>query len=113
MAFRLGVPESVVGVPLVRRLAWVIGARVLILAGALGAVAIVGVKRGFSVGGSTVQIALATVAVALGLAAIYAAVLRAGRALEPLATAQTVLDQAAWTVLVYLTGGAASGATSF
>jgi two-component system sensor histidine kinase HydH len=113
MAVRLGVPESVAGVPLVRRLAWVIGARVLILAGALGAVAVVGVKRGFSVGGNTVQIALATVGVALGLAAIYAAVLRAGRALEPLATAQTVLDQAAWTVLVYLTGGAASGATSF
>jgi signal transduction histidine kinase len=113
MAVRLGVPESVAGVPLVRRLAWVIGARVLILAVALGAVAVVNVKRGFDVGGGTVQIALATIAIALGLAAVYAAVLRAGRALEPLATAQIVLDQAAWTVLVYLTGGAASGATSF
>lgn len=113
MAVRLGVPESVAGVPLVRRLAWVIGARVLVLSVALGAVTAVNVKRGFDVGGSTVQISLATIAIALGLAAVYAAVLRAGRALEPLATAQVVLDQAAWTVLVYLTGGAASGATSF
>jgi two-component system sensor histidine kinase HydH len=113
MPVRLGVPESVAGVPLARRLAWVVGARVVLLSVALGAVAVVTVKRGFDVGSSTVQIAIATVAFALALAGIYAAVLRTGRGLERLATAQLVLDQATWTVLVYLTGGAASGATSF
>jgi signal transduction histidine kinase len=113
MAVRLGVPESVAGIPLVRRLAWVIGARVVILSVLLGAVAIVNVKRGFAVGSNTVQTALATIAVALALAAVYAGVLRKGRGIRALATAQIVLDQATWTVLVYLTGGAASGATSF
>ena len=113
MPVRLGVPESVAGVPLARRLAWVVGARVVLLSVALGAVAVVNIKRGFDVGSTTVQVAIATVAFAFALAGLYAAVLRTGRGLERLATAQLVLDQATWTVLVYLTGGAASGATSF
>src|SRR5687768_17217370 len=36
-----------------------------------------------------------------------------GRALPLLGDAQLVLDQAAWTVVAYLTGGAVSGAVSF
>jgi two-component system sensor histidine kinase HydH len=113
MAVRLGVPESVAGVPLARRLAWVAGARVVLLSVALGAVVVVNIRRGFDVGSTTVQIAIATVAVAFALAGVYAAALRTGRGLGRLATTQLVLDQATWTVLVYLTGGAASGATSF
>ena len=113
MAVRLGVPESVAGVPLVRRLAWVTGARVVLLIVALGAVAVLNVKRGFTVGSTTVQIVVATVAAAFALAGVYAAFLRRGRGLELLASAQLVLDQATWTVLVYLTGGVASGAVSF
>lgn len=113
MSFRLGVPDTVEGAPLARRLAWATGARVLLLSVALGAVVVVNVKRGFDVGSITVQIAIATVAAAFALAGVYAAVLRTGRGLAHLATAQLVLDQATWTVLVYLTGGAASGATSF
>lgn len=113
MAVRLGVPESVAGMPLVRRLAWVTGVRIALLSVALGAVAVVNIKRGFDVGSTTVQIVVATVAAAFALTGVYAAVLRTGRRLEALATAQLVLDQATWTVLVYLTGGAASGATSF
>ncbi len=112
MAVRLGVPEVVAGMPLVRRLAWVIGGRVIFLAMALGAIAAVNVRRGFAVGSTTVQIIVATVAIAFALAGVYAAVLRSGRGLVVLTTAQLVLDQATWTVLVYLTGGAASGATS-
>lgn len=113
MAVRLGVPESVAGVPLVRRLAWVTGARVVLLIIALGAVAVVNIQRGFAVGSTTVQIVIGTVAAALALAGVYAAVLRRGRGLEALASAQLVLDQVTWTVLVYVTGGLASGATSF
>jgi signal transduction histidine kinase len=113
MAVRLGVPDSVAGMPLARRLAWVTGARVILLIGALGAVAFVNVKRGFDVRSVTVQIILSTVAAAFALAGAYAAALRTGRHLVALATTQLVLDQATWTVLVYLTGGAASGATSF
>ncbi len=47
------------------------------------------------------------------LTALYAAVLRRGAYVELLADAQLVLDQVTWTAIVYLTGGAASGATSF
>jgi two-component system sensor histidine kinase HydH len=113
MAVRLGVPESVAGVPLARRLAWVTGARVLVLVVALGALAFINVKRGFYVGATSVQIIVGAVAAAFALAGLYAAVLRTGRGLVALAMAQLVLDQATWTVVVYLTGGAASGATSF
>src|SRR6185295_12011060 len=94
-------------------LAWVTGARVILLVIALGAVAIVNVNRGFAVGSTTVQIVVATLAAAFALAGVYAALLRRGRGLEALASAQLVLDQATWTVLVYITGGLASGATSF
>ena len=52
-------------------------------------------------------------AFAFASAGVYAAVLRSGRGLDRLAIAQLLVDQATWTVLVYLTGGATSGATSF
>jgi signal transduction histidine kinase len=113
MAVRLGVPESVAGIPLARRLAWVVGARVVFLVVAIGALAFVNVKKGFDVGSTTIQIVVVVVAASFALAGVYAAALRTGRALVELAATQLVLDQATWTVLVYLTGGAASGATSF
>jgi len=47
------------------------------------------------------------------LTALYAGLLRRGRNLEELADAQLVLDQLTWSAVVYLTGGASSGATSF
>jgi signal transduction histidine kinase len=113
MAVRLGIPESVAGVPLARRLAWVVIARVGLLFVALGAFAALNVSRGFQVGSSSQQIVLAMLATAFALAGVYGAVLRLGRGLESLAVAQLVLDQATVTVLVYVTGGTASGATSF
>src|SRR6185295_18507613 len=54
-----------------------------------------------------------TLAGAFALAGVYAAVLRTGKRLDALAVTQIIFDQATWTVLVYLTGGASSGATSF
>ena len=92
MAVRLGVPESVAGLTLVRRLAWVTGSRVILLLIALGALAVLNVKRGFSVGSTTVQIVVITLAAAFALAGVYAALLRRGRGLETLASAQIVLD---------------------
>ena len=50
MRLRLGVPGSVEGAPLARRLAWATGARVVLLSVALGAVVRINVKRGFDVG---------------------------------------------------------------
>jgi len=113
MPVRLGVPESVAGVTLARRLAWVVSLRVFLLLVALGAVAIVNIKRGFDDESSTVQLAITTTAAAFALSAAYAAVLRSGKRLRTLATTQLLFDQVTWSVLVYLTGGASSGATSF
>ena len=113
MPVRLGVPESVADAPLTRRLAWVTGARLVMLTLSLGAIALVNIARGFQVGSFTVQLVVATLAAAFALTVLYALILRTGRHLTALATAQLVGDQAAWTVLVYLTGGASSGATSF
>ncbi|MBM4362679.1 MAG: two-component sensor histidine kinase, partial [Deltaproteobacteria bacterium] len=113
MAVRLGIPESVAGVPLARRLAWVTAARVALLALALGALGVLFERRGLDVGGRSLQVVVALVAGAFALAGMYAAVLRAGRGLVALAVAQVVLDQMTWTALAYVSGGPASGATSF
>src|SRR5262249_13790080 len=58
-------------------------------------------------------IVFATIASGFALAAVYAAVLRTGKHLQRLAEAQIVLDQLTWTAIVYVSGGATSGATSF
>jgi len=61
----------------------------------------------------SLRIVFITIGVAYGLGGVYAAVLRTGRHLLPLAYTQLVLDQVTWTAIVYVTGGATSGATSF
>jgi two-component system sensor histidine kinase HydH len=95
------------------RLAWMTGLRLAFFTLLLVATAI------FYLGGelarypTSLRIVFVTIAVAFALAAVYAAVLRTGKNLTVLAFAQVVLDQATWTALVYVTGGASSGATSF
>lgn len=112
VAVSLGIPENLAGAPLARRLAWVTAARLFFLVAALG---VIGAFYLRSAGSDTVsvQIGWATLAFAFASAGVYAAVLRSGRGLDRLALAQLLVDQATWTVLVYLTGGATSGATSF
>lgn len=112
MPVRLGIPEELAGAPLPRRLAWVTAARLFFLTAALGVIGTF-YLRGAGPETISVRIGWATLAFAFASAGVYAAVLRSGRGLELLALAQLVLDQATWTVLVYLSGGAASGATSF
>jgi len=60
----------------------------------------------------SVQIALSALTLAFALAGVYAAILRTGRHFKQLAYAQVILDQLTWTALVYVSGGATSGATS-
>src|SRR5690606_34648087 len=96
---------------LATRLAWLTGLRLILLTLLLALTASFHLRRNLdqleSFSGNLV---LATLAFAYGLAAIYAAVLRQGRHLVALAYAQLVLDQLTWTALVYVSGGAASGA---
>lgn len=113
MAVRLGIPDSLAGAPLPRRLAWITGARLAFLTAALALIGFLFLRNGFSIDSFTVRMALVTLAVSFALTGGYAAVLRSGKHIELLADAQLVFDQLTWTVVVYLSGGASSGATSF
>lgn len=110
---RLGLPEMVGAGPLPRRLAWLTGARLFFLGVALTLVGLFYLRDPGDTESFTLRLTLGTVAISFALAAAYAVLLRAGRGLERMADAQLVLDQATWTVVAYLTGGATSGATSF
>ncbi|MBI2392957.1 MAG: two-component sensor histidine kinase [Deltaproteobacteria bacterium] len=96
-----------------RRLTWITFARLLLYLLLLAAIA------GFHLQGdaarypASLRVVVLTLSLAFGAAAVYAAWIRTRRALQVLAWLQVVLDQAIWTVLVYLSGGPLSGATTF
>lgn len=107
---RLGIPA---GGPLARRLAWLIAARLLFLTVALAIIGAFYLRGQFTIGSFTIRLALVTLMISFALAGLYASVLRTGKHLEGLAGAQLVSDPIIWTIVVYLSGGASSGATSF
>ena len=111
MKFQLGLPKGQEQSVLGSRLATLTLLRLAFLSALLGILARWHLRdvqlRAFSV-----QVALVALAVGFGLAAGYAIVLRTGRHYQKLAYAQLLFDQATWTVLVYVSGGATSGATS-
>jgi two-component system, NtrC family, sensor histidine kinase HydH len=110
---KLGVRASAFEQNLAGRLAWITGLRLAFLSLFLVATAFFYLRGDFSPASSALQVVFGTIAVAFGLAAAYAALLRTGKRLHELADAQLVIDQIAWTAIVYVTGGATSGATSF
>jgi len=109
----LGIPEIVGSAALPRRLAWLTGARLLFMTVALALVGSLYLGGQYEARYYTLKAGLVTFGMGFLLTALYAMLLGRGKRLELLADAQLVLDQVTWTVLVYLTGGAASGATSF
>lgn len=113
MQVRLGIPSALGGAPLPRRLAWSIGARLLLLTGMLALMALFYVRRVPSIDSFTPRTGLLLVIGSFVLAGLYAVALKAGRLIDRLPDIQVILDQLTWTVVVYLTGGASSGATSF
>lgn len=113
MKLTLGIPELVGSPALPRRLAWLTGARLFFMTTALALVGSLYLGGQYEVRQHTLRLALFTFGGGFALTAVYAAILRRGRHLEFLADAQLALDQVIWSVVVYLTGGAASGATSF
>jgi signal transduction histidine kinase len=98
---------------LATRLAWMTGLRLVFFTILLVATAV------FYLGGQlekypfSLRIVFVTIGGAYALGGVYAAILRSGRHLLPLAFAQVIIDQITWTAIVYVTGGATSGATSF
>ncbi|HKY39728.1 MAG TPA: ATP-binding protein [Polyangiaceae bacterium] len=113
MKLTLGIPEIVGAAALPRRLAWLTGARLLFMSIALALVGALYLGGQYDVRPFTLRAGLLTFGGGFSLTALYAVLLRRGRNLELLADAQLVLDQLTWSIVVYLTGGAASGATSF
>ena len=113
MKLTLGIPEIVGSAALPRRLAWLTGARLLFMSVALALVGSLYLGGQYEARYYTLRAGLFTFGSGFLLTALYAAILRRGRYVELLADTQLVLDQVTWTAVVYLTGGAASGATSF
>ena len=95
------------------RLAWITGARLGLLTLLLVTIAFFYLRGAIGGYPKSQGIVFATIGTAYALAAVYATVLRSGRRLLRLAEAQIVLDQLTWTAIVYVSGGATSGATSF
>lgn len=106
-------PRSTSDERLPLRLAWVTGLRLVFLSLLLGALALLHLRLGISAYPQTQRIVFFTVGSAYALAAVYATILRSRKHLERLTEVQLVLDQLTWTAIVYVSGGATSGATSF
>jgi signal transduction histidine kinase len=98
---------------LARRIAWITAMRLAFLVLLLGATAVLYLQGELARYPFSLRIVFVTIAGGFALAGAYAVVLRSGRRLTLLAWAQLALDQLTWTAIVYVSGGASSGATSF
>ncbi len=108
--------DSVVPPPdhsLATRLAWITGLRLAFLALLLTATATLYLRGELARYSFSLRVVFFTIAAGFALAAVYAAALRMRRQLPLLAWTQIALDQFTWTAIVYVSGGATSGATSF
>jgi two-component system, NtrC family, sensor histidine kinase HydH len=108
-----GAGRGAPGDSLATRLAWITGLRLALLVLLLGATAFLYLRGELDLYPYSLRVTFVTVAAGFALAALYAGALRAGWRLQELAWAQISLDQVTWTAIVYVTGGASSGATSF
>jgi two-component system, NtrC family, sensor histidine kinase HydH len=109
----LGIRSIAARHSLAGRLAWITALRLGFLVLLLGATATLYLGGELARYPFSLRVVFVTIGAGFGLAAAYAVALRAGRRLEVLAWAQIALDQITWTAIVYVSGGATSGATSF
>jgi len=98
---------------LATRLAWLTGLRLGFLTLLLASLVFFYFRAKSTDYPASQQIVTITIGAGFSLGAAYAAVLRGKRRLYELALVQILADQLTWTVLVYVSGGASSGATSF
>lgn len=97
----------------VSRLTWLTFARLLLYSALLAAIAAFNLQGDAGRFPSSLRVVALTLAAAFGAAALYGVWLRTRRGLRVLAWVQVAIDQLIWTVLVYLSGGPLSGATTF
>ena len=95
------------------RIAWITACRLGLLVLLLGATATAYLRGELARYPFSLRVVFVTIGAGFALAAVYALVLRSGRRLQALAWSQIALDQLTWTAIVYVSGGATSGATSF
>jgi signal transduction histidine kinase len=98
---------------LATRIAWTTALRLAFLVLLLGATAILYLRGELARFPFSLRVVFLTIAGGFALAGTYAVWLRGGKRLTQLAWAQIALDQLTWTAIVYVSGGASSGATSF
>jgi len=113
MRFGLGIPESLAGAPLPRRLLWLNAVRLLVLLMLLALMGYTFLGGALELGTFSSQLALATLAASFALTGASTMLLRRLNNIEGLAHSQLVADQLTWTVFVYLSGAMNSGATPF
>jgi two-component system, NtrC family, sensor histidine kinase HydH len=95
------------------RIAWITALRLAFLVLLLGATATLYLRGELARYPFSLRVIFVTIGSGFALAGLYAAVLRSGKRLHALAWSQIALDQLTWTAIVYVSGGASSGATSF
>ncbi|HTM44709.1 MAG TPA: ATP-binding protein [Polyangiaceae bacterium] len=99
-------------VVLEQRFAGITAVRLVTLMILLVSLVLLDERGGVNIGWFSVQTGLITLSIAFALTAVFAIFLRLRRGLKTIVYAQLITDQMLWTVVVYLSGGAASGATS-
>ena len=109
---KLGVPVRAHEQELGTRLAWVTGFRLGLLVVLLTATSFFYLNRELSRYPVSERVVFVTLGSGLGLTLGYALLLRTGKHVQRLAYAQILFDQLTWTAIVYVTGGAGSGAAS-
>lgn len=113
MAIKLGIPDTLAGATLPRRLLWLNLLRLIVLTTLLALTGFPFAVTHLGLGTESSRLALSALAVSFAVAGVLAVLLRKGRRLDGIAHTQLILDQLTWTVFVYLTGGVGSAATPF
>src|SRR5258706_10096391 len=97
---------------LASRLGWLVVLRLLFLPLLFGLSASFYLRSGFRVGTYSNRVLLAALVANYIASATYYIALKRRRHVVKLASVELVVDQATWTALIYVTGGATSGATA-
>lgn len=97
---------------LVSRLGWLVGFRLSFLTLLFGLTASFYLRSGFGVGSYSNRVLLVALVMTYVVSVAYYVALRRRRHVVKLALVELVVDQATWTALIYVTGGATSGATA-
>ncbi|HKQ68095.1 MAG TPA: ATP-binding protein [Polyangiaceae bacterium] len=94
------------------RLGWLVALRLLFMTVLFGLTGSFYLRSGFQLGTYSNRVLLASLLTAYAVSGVYLIGLRRRRYLVESAYVELVVDQAIWTSLIYVTGGATSGATA-